>query len=193
MSNEVQMVRADAIVHTGLATISKATKVAALAKETGEKSAIIKARHFAQQGAALALAATVTGKGTKTAATVYAQAELQAIVNKHGVIDNARAVATVVAVLQEPYTYEEAIRADGQRVVKRATWLALREHLAQGLQAPTPQQAKGAKRYSAALQVWDSIQARADALRSVNSAAQALAAPAAQVAAEPAKAEPAMF
>jgi hypothetical protein len=175
MSNIVNtpaMVRADAIVHTGLATVSKIIGAGAIAKATGQKTAIVKAEHYAKQGAALSLAATVTGKGRAAALAIHASQQLDAIVNPHGVIDNYRAVTTVAAILNESLTFTEALRADGQRVVKRAVWLALGETLERVATDPATGKAR-AKRHADALALHSAIQARADAIRE-SKAAQAL-------------------
>ena len=157
------LVRADAIVHTGLATISKPIGVGAIATAQGKKVATVKAEHYAAQGAALAVAATVTGKGRAATVAAYAGAELAAIVNAHGMIDFPRAMATVCMALGEPYTYSEATRADGQRIVKRAEWLKLREHIAAMLAAGLSK--ARATRHGDALRIFDAIQGRADGIR----------------------------
>lgn len=158
------LVPADRIVHTGLATVSKVIGAGAIAKATNSKTSIVKAEHYAKQGAALALAASVTGKGRAATVAVYAGAELAAIVNPHGVIDNYRAVTTIAAVLGESLTFEESIRADGQRVVKRAVWVALGASLERVATDPATAKAR-AKRHADALALYSAIQGRADALR----------------------------
>lgn len=157
-------VKADTIIHKGFATVSKVIGAGAIAKATGSKTSIVKAEHYAKQGAALALAAATTGRGRAATIAVYAEAELSAIVNAHGVIDNYRAVTTVAALLGESLTFEESIRADGQRVVKRAVWLALGEQLERVATDPSTSKAR-AKRHEAALQLFRAIQARADSVR----------------------------
>lgn len=157
------LVRADAIVHEGFATISKPIGLGAIAKATGKKSSLVKAEHYAKQGAALALAATATGKGRAATVAAYAGAELAAIVNTHGMIDYPRAMATVCMALGEPYTFGEATRADGQRIVKRSEWLALGDYITAGLNT---EQAKAKRtRYTDAAKVWNSVQGRADGVR----------------------------
>lgn len=170
--NSPAMVPADSIVHTGLATVSKLIGAGAIAKATGQKTAIVKAEHYAKQGAALSLAATVTGKGRAAALAIHANQQLDAIVNPHGVIDNYRAVTTVAAILNESLTFTEAIRADGQRIVKRAAWLALGEQLERIATDPATGKAR-AKRHVDALTLYSAIQARADAIRE-SKAVQAL-------------------
>ena len=167
----VALVRADAIVHEGLATIAKPIGVGAIAKATGKKAALVKAEHYAQHGAALAIAATATGKGRAATVAAYAGAELAAIVNTHGMIDYPRAMATVCMLLGEPYTYSEATRADGQRIVKRAEWVALGDYITAGLAG---EQAKAKRtRYTDAAKVWNAIQGRADSIRDAIAAKKA--------------------
>jgi hypothetical protein len=163
-TTRTDMVPASNIVHTGLATVSKIIGAGAIATAQGKKVATVKAEHYARQGAALALAASVTGKGRAATVAAYAGAELSAIVNAHGVIDNARAIASVCMLLQEPYTYAEAIRADGARVVKRAEWLALADHIRAVCADPETKKARLA-RFASALKLHHAIQAHADALR----------------------------
>ena len=165
------LVRADAIVHEGFATIAKPIGIGAIAKATGKKSGLVKAEHYAKQGAALALAATVTGKGRAPTVAAYAGAELAAIVNEHGMIDYPRAMATVAMALGEPYTYGEATRADGARIVKRAEWLTLGDYITAGL-AGAPAKAKRT-RYTDAAKIWNSVQDRADTVREALKAAKA--------------------
>lgn len=165
-------VPADKIVYQGLTTVSKVIGAGAIAKATGQKTAIVKAEHYAKQGAALSLAATVTGKGRASALAIHASQQLDAIVNPHGVIDNYRAVTTVAAILNESMTFEESIRADGQRVVKRATWLAIGAMLERVATDPATSKAR-AKRHADALALYQAIQARANALRE-SKAVQAL-------------------
>ena len=157
------LVRADAIVHEGFATIAKPIGVGAIAEATGKKVGLVKAEHYAKHGAALALAATATGKGRAATVAAYAGAELNAIVNAHGMIEYPRAMATVCMLLGEPYTYGESTRADGARIVKRAEWLKLGDYITAGLAG---EQAKAKRtRYTDAAKVWNSVQARADAVR----------------------------
>lgn len=165
-ASPVAMVAADKVVYTGLATVSKVIGAGAIAKSQGSKASIVKAQHYAKQGAALAFASSITGKGRAATVSVYAGAELSDIVNSHGVIDNYRAVTTVAAVLQESLTFEESIRADGQRVVKRAFWLSLGQTLESVIANPETPKAK-ANRYTDALKVYNAIQARADANREI--------------------------
>lgn len=166
------MVPADKIVYQGLTTVSKVIGASAIAKATDSKVAIVKAEHYAKQGAALSLAATVTGKGRAAALAIHANKQLDAIVNPHGVIDNYRAVTTVAAILNESLTFEESIRADGQRVVKRATWLAVGAMLERVATDPATSKAR-ASRHADALALYNAIQARADAIRE-SKAVQAL-------------------
>lgn len=173
-NNTPAMVRADSIVYSGLTAVTKLIGIGALAKAQGKKTAVVRAEHYAKQGAALAVASTVTGRGRAAALETYAAAEMAAIVNSHGVIDNHRAMVTVVAVLQDSYTFSESVRADGQRVVKRVEWLKLRDHIDALLSDPTLAKAKRG-RYEAAQKAWLAIQARADIIRAAS--APAIAAP----------------
>ena len=161
------MVPAHNIVHTGLTSVSKVIGAGALAKSQNKSVATVKAEHYAKQGAALALASSITGKGRAATVAAYAGAELAAIVNAHGVIDNARAIASVCMILQEPYTYSEAIRADGMRVVKRAEWVALGEHIRDTAAAEGTSKAR-LGRFAAALKLYHAIQSHADSLRTVS-------------------------
>ncbi len=172
------MVAADTIVYSGLATVSKVIGAGAIAKATGSKVGIVKAEHYAKQGAALAFAACHTGKGKGHAVAVYAAAEADKLVNQHGVIEYYRAITTVASVLGESLTFTESIRADGQRVVKRADWLAIGEQLALTVSDTATAKAK-AKRYSDALAVYTAIQSRADTLRAPTATPAAIKAPAA--------------
>jgi hypothetical protein len=158
------MVSGDTIVHNGLVTVAKLKNVTALAKSQNTKSAVIKGAHYQHQGAAVALAATVTGKGRAATVTVYANKELAAIVNSHGDINYYNAITTIASVLNESLTFEESIRADGQRVVKRSEWLNLKNELDSVLADTTTAKAK-ARRYNDALAVYTTIQAHADGLR----------------------------
>ena len=176
-TNAPAMVSADTIVYSGLATVSKVIGAGAIAKASGSKVGIVKAGHYAKQGAALAFAASVSGKGKANAVAVYAMAESDKLVNPHGVIDYYRAITTVASVLGESLTFVESIRADGQRVVKRVDWVSIGEKLALTVSDTATAKAK-AKRYSDALAVYNAIQAKADTLR----------APAATPAATPAEA-----
>lgn len=162
------MVPADQIVYTGLSTVSKVVGAGAIAKATGKKSGYVTAKHYSDQGAALALASSVTGKGKTHAIAIQAEAQLNKIVNEHGVIDNYTAVTTVASVLRESLTFEESIRADGQRVVKRAYWLSLGETLETVAADPATPKAKAA-RYADALTLYRTIQAHADSRREIKS------------------------
>lgn len=165
-------VPADQIVHTGLTTISKVIGAGAIAKATDSKVATVKAKHYAEQGAALALAAAVTGKGRAAAVAVYADAELSKLVNSHGQIDVYRAVATVARLLDESVTVSESVRADGQRIVKLSDWRALCESIQNVIDHPDTAKAKRS-RYEAALKFANQINARSAFAREARQLTQA--------------------
>lgn len=164
-------VKADTIVHTGLTTITKVIGAGAIAKATDSKVATVKAKHYAEQGAALALAAAVTGKGRAAAVAVYADAELSKLVNVHGQIDVYRAVATVARLIDESLTVSESVRADGQRIVKLSDWRALCETMQKTVDNPDTAKAKR-NRYAAALTFANQINARSAFAREARQLAQ---------------------
>ncbi len=165
------MVRADSIVHEGFTTISKVIGAGAIAKAEDKTTATVKAEHYARQGAALALAAAVTGKGRAAAVNAYANAEIDALVNTHGQINVFRAIATVARILDESVTVTESVRADGQRIVKLSDWRALGETISKVLAKPDTAKARRARYESAA-----KFMARIDAQSAFKREAKALTA-----------------
>lgn len=169
-------VAADSIVCTVVQAHAKVIGAGTIAKAQGIKAGQVKASHAAQQGAAIALSAAITGKNRQGVLAHAAQSQLASLVSPNGHIDFARAIPTVLGA-DLSYTYEQQVRADGQRVVKRAVWLALGEYLSdlsgktsEKSGKPTPD----ARRAIDASKIYAAIQDHADTLRAGLAAAPSL-------------------
>lgn len=161
-------VAADSIVCTIVQAHAKIIGAGTIAKTMGIKAGEVKAAHAAQQGAAIALSAAVTGKNRMGVLAHAAQAQLSQLVDAHGHINFAAAVPTVLG-SDLSFTYEQQVRADGQRVVKRAVWLALGEYLqaeSVKLSEKTAKPLPAARKAMDAAKIWHAIQNHADTVRS---------------------------
>lgn len=166
------MVRADSIVATVATTTARLIGAGTIAKNEGVTIGQVKARHAIAQGSTGTMLAAIAGKNRAGTIAALAAQRMSALVNEAGEINYSAAMREIVGALPYAYAYEEAVRADGQRVVKRASWLVLGDFLK--LEAaklgktgkPTP----AAKASGDALKVFDAITATSAERRAIHQA-----------------------
>lgn len=170
--NSVATVPAHNIVATIATSTARLIGAGTIAKAQGVTIGTVKARHAIAQGSTGTLTAAIAGKNRAGTIAALAEKRLADLVNNAGEIDYASAVREIVGALPYAYEYEESIRADGQRVVKRAVWLTLCDSLSAKAKEtgktgkPTP----AAKASADGLKVWQAIAKHSETMRNIHMA-----------------------
>jgi hypothetical protein len=168
----VPMVPAGKIVAVVATTTARLVGAGTIAKQAGKTIGHVKAAHAQKQGSSGTMLAAIAGKNRAGTIAALAEQRMASLVNHAGEIDYSAAMREIVGALPYAYAYEESVRADGARVVKRASWLALGEFLQveAGKRGKTGKPTPNAKASADGFKVWQTIANTSEKARNIYTA-----------------------